>query len=302
MVHFKRANYLKNLEESHFILCAILIHQLMEIKTLNSTPIEMIVDAFNNAFADYSISIQFTPETKKQRLKKARSNLDYSVGVFDDGKLVAFILTGVGQKNGLKTTYNGGTGVIPSHRGQRLVKQMYDFITPIWKRNGFTQTTLEVIVDNDIAIKAYESVGMSKIRRLISYHGPLPKGSLPSSLHFTTSTSFSWDKYKPLHSFDYAWDFCRDGVEAISEEYLSYELHNEHNQLLAFAIIHKKGQIAQAGVQHPNHWPQLMTALNAHFDTLKWVNIDESDKTLIKALQSIDWKILVEQFEMTGMI
>lgn len=275
----------------------------MIIKTLNDYPIKNLTEVFNLAFSDYAIQITHTPESKKHRLLRARVELDQSIGAFDDdGQLIAFMLSGIGQWHGQPNVYNAGTGVIPSHRGQRLVKKMYDYAIPLWKKEGYGQVSLEVLVGNDFAIKAYESVGMTIQNRLISYHGQLPQEPLSSEFHFTQKDTINWKKYAPYHAFYYSWDFCQDGVNAVADIYNAYELSDSNQHILGYAIVNKQGQIAQAGVKESTHWLVLLNALGKHYKQLKWINIDEHQTILIETLKSIGWEKLVEQFEMKMLI
>jgi len=274
----------------------------MTIKTLKKIPLETLTEVFNLAFSDYAIKIEHRPESKKHRLERSRVNLDLSIGAFDNDQLIAFMLTGVGQWKGHQTVYNAGTGVIPGFRGRRLVKSMYDFAIPLWKKVGFTQMSLEVLVDNTFAIKAYESVGMEKTHRLISYHGSLPEKKLDSVFNFVKKDKLDWHQYEGLKTFDYSWDFCQDGVNAVNDIYQTYELRDREHQLQGFAIVNNQNQIAQAGVKTPRNWPRLLTALGQYYDQLKWINIHESQISLMETLENIGWKKIVEQFEMRTQI
>lgn len=270
----------------------------MTIKTLTNLSIKDQVAVFNQAFADYVVKFKHTEESKTHRSKRARVEMDLSIGVFDDDTIVAFIFAAVGEQYGQKTIYNAGTGVIPAYRGKRLVKKMYDFALPIWKNQGITQTSLEVVVGNEYAIKAYESVGLKISHKLITLSGALPQTGIEEDLLLNKKQTPNWSLYESLQPFDYAWDFRKAGVQTQPELNQTYELRSANNQLLAFAIINNNGQIAQAGVQTLAQWPLLMNALGTQFETLKWVNIHESQKKLMTFLKSIGWKVVIEQFEM----
>jgi len=272
----------------------------MTIKTLTNLSIKDQVTVFNQAFSDYVIKFQHTEESKMHRSKRARVNMDLSVGVFDGDTIVAFVFAAIGQQYGQKTIYNAGTGVIPAYRGKRLVKKMYDFAFPIWKKQGISQTSLEVVAGNEYAIKAYESVGLKISHKLITLSGSLPHAGIKKGLILDKKQFPNWPLYGPIQPFNYAWDFCKAGVEAQPEFNQTYELRSKTNQFLAFAIINDHGQIAQAGVKTLADWPLLMNALATQFGTLKWVNIHENQIELIAFLKSIGWKVVVEQFEMIG--
>src|SRR3954465_14308675 len=115
----------------------------MDIRPLSSIPFHEIYIAFTEAFSDYIIPFHPAERALNDKQKACRVNYDMSFGMFDGGRLVAFIIFGIDTLNGKLTAYNAGTGVIPAHRGQRLVKKLYDHALPILKAAGVQQSTLE---------------------------------------------------------------------------------------------------------------------------------------------------------------
>jgi ribosomal protein S18 acetylase RimI-like enzyme len=132
---------------------------MLEIKTLESTTIEQITEAFNVAFTNYFFPIKFSEAQFEEKFATEGGRLDLSVGVFENEKLVAFILHFVDLKNGEKYIYNGGTGVIEAFRGNQLTYKMYDFISPILKVAKVDKMILEVLTQNTAALKIYETQG-----------------------------------------------------------------------------------------------------------------------------------------------
>ncbi|HAA23335.1 MAG TPA: hypothetical protein DCR93_37840 [Cytophagales bacterium] len=119
--------------------------------------------AFLEAFADYSLNILMSREQFAVRFRdKLGLQETYSPGVFYQGRLVAFIFSAVAEYQGSLTAYNGGTGVIPEHRGQKLVDAMYDLMLPKLEADGVERCVLEVLTDNPKALRAYQRVGFEK--------------------------------------------------------------------------------------------------------------------------------------------
>ena len=63
-------------------------------------------------------------------------------------------------------------GVIPSHRGKGIARQLMALITDWAKQQGSTAMMLEVKVDNIEAIGLYESLGYSNLNTRKDYFGP----------------------------------------------------------------------------------------------------------------------------------
>lgn len=270
----------------------------MEFRTLSDTSLAEITAVFNTAFTGYFVPINFTIEGMQERIRRARIDLGFSAGVFAEGKLVAFMLTGVGEEAGRKIAFNAGTGVVPEFRRRRLVQQMYDWAEESWRAAGFTDLSLEVIVENIIAIKAYERVGFHSDRRLGAYKfshssnleptSPLPEVAAPN-----------WPAYESLSAYKPSWDYSRAGIEAVREDYRFYEWR-EGEELEAYAIMHHSGRIAQAGlrVASQERWIAFLRQLQEGQASLTWINIDAKATDLIAALQQNGWESIIEQFEM----
>jgi ribosomal-protein-alanine N-acetyltransferase len=87
---------------------------------------------------------------------EAQSIIGYA-GVFAPGGAEADVLT---------------VGVVPSHRGKGIARQLMVLITDWAREQGSTAMMLEVKVDNAEAIGLYESLGYSKLNTRKDYFGP----------------------------------------------------------------------------------------------------------------------------------
>lgn len=268
----------------------------MEIKTLSGLPLPALTAAFNEAFTGYFVPINMSEEGMADRLARARIDLAQSVGTFSNGHLVAFMLTGIEERAGRKIAYNAGTGVLPEYRRRRLVKQMYSWAENLWREAGFTDLTLEVIVENKYAIKAYQGVGFQIGRRLASFKYQRTTPAQKTGLRQVAEPD--WPKYTQLRAFDPSWDFNRAGVEAVIKDYRFYE--GEDPSGPSFAIVHENGRIAQAGCTtgSAEAWNSLMGQLENQCETLTWVNIDQKAEVVIEVLQKRAWEPIIEQYEM----
>jgi GNAT superfamily N-acetyltransferase len=259
-----------------------------------------LTQAFNEAFTGYYVPINFTEEGMLERIKRARVNLDLSVGMMNQAKLVAFMLTGIGEQGGFLTSYNAGTGVLTSFRGQGMVRQMYDFAIPLWQEAGCERASLEVIVENDRAIKAYEGVGFKIGRHLKAFKKDTDNSSTIKPFPLREVLVPDWERYHTLSAFTSAWDYTREGVEGLLEDYTFYEWGAENEAPVAYAIVHQVGRIAQAGI-HPTaglSWEELLDGLEHAYPQLSWVNIDAQSTILLKAMKTLGWEHIIDQYEM----
>lgn len=134
----------------------------MRFQSLNNISILEIADAFTAAFHDYFISISFNEATLKTKIDLEDIYLNYSVGAFHNNKLVGFILHGFRKLDGENCFYNAGTGVLPEYRGNNLTYKMYNYFFEQINDKDKYKISLEVIFENNNAIKSYEKVGFKK--------------------------------------------------------------------------------------------------------------------------------------------
>lgn len=142
-----------------------MITEQSQLKYLQKENLKEMHEAFLHAFSDYQIPFDLSfAEFNKKFVEKLNMDFSVSPAVLSDDKIVAFIFTSLNYYDGQLTAYNGGTGVIPSHRGTGLVKQMYNYLLPKLQEKKVTQCTLEVLTQNERAIRSYESCGFRKSR------------------------------------------------------------------------------------------------------------------------------------------
>lgn len=141
----------------------------MQFKSLENIPIPIITHAFNASFADYELPLQFSEEALMQKIQFEDIDLTNSVGAFDGEQLVGLIFFGFDGQ----TAWDGGTGVIPTYRGQKLTQRMLEYGFPILKANGINRVLLEVLENNTTAYKIYERAGFRPLRLLHAYKGEI---------------------------------------------------------------------------------------------------------------------------------
>jgi ribosomal protein S18 acetylase RimI-like enzyme len=151
----------------------------MRLIELGATPLAILCDAFDRAFADYAVGFGPSAGFLGELMRRRGVRLDLSVGVEDGGELVAFTLNGLGRWHGEPTGYDAGTGVVPGHRGRRLTALMLARTAEVLAAAGATRYLLEVLRSNERAIRAYAGAGFEPTRelgcwRLDAVAGPPP--------------------------------------------------------------------------------------------------------------------------------
>lgn len=108
----------------------------MEIKPLQNIPVQDIVATLNFAFSDYFVPINFTIEYINERWTASGVDYSLSFGVFDNSKLVGFIIHAINTYGNSIVAYNASTGIIPSHRRKGLLTKLYEKAIPTLQKNG----------------------------------------------------------------------------------------------------------------------------------------------------------------------
>lgn len=193
----------------------------MEFNTLANTSIDELLSVFNHSFSDYIVPFHLTKEVLISKIAAEKLDMNISVGAFEEGRLVSFILQSEKVENGEKTIYNGGTGVVPECRGKGLVRKMYDFIIPVLKERNANTLLLEVIEGNQPAIRAYENLGFNIVRRLLCFNGNIKPGKENDGISVQELKDFEWEKLCSFWDIEPSWQGSVFVLEPMPENYVT---------------------------------------------------------------------------------
>ncbi|QNL48040.1 GNAT family N-acetyltransferase [Olivibacter sp. SDN3] len=277
----------------------------MNISTLEHIEPTAIVSTFNSAFSDYFVPLRLTLEQLETKIKADKIALNYSVGVFDHGELVAFILHGRDFLDGRQTVYNGGTGVIPDKRGMGLVKQMYNFLFPKLKENRVEVLYLEVISKNTQAIKSYERSGFKIVRKLACYRGEIKHLNIAtrSDVEIKELNVYNWELMKSFWDFTPTWQNAAHVLEGMKEENISIGAYI-HSCLVAYVIYNPSSKrIQQIAVdkkyRRKNIGTYLIKRLTEQDERLmSIINVEKTSVPIHLFLSKIGLEHFLDQYEM----
>lgn len=275
----------------------------MQIRNLTPADTENLLLAFNGAFADYLVPLQLTKELLQSKMNAESVLPEWSVGVFDQEKMIAFIIHGVRTINGKKTVYNAGTGVLPEYRGQGLVGKMYKHILPFLKENKVEELVLEVIENNKPAIRAYEKNGFSVKRKFLCFAGESQTEACSNPADIKPLADINWETLQSFWDILPGWQSANQSMELmkptalgafINNELAGYVLFNPANsriyQLAVSPAHRRKGIASQLFAEMRRQLPKGKIAMN---------NIDEAAESLKLFLEKQGLVNFINQFEMT---
>jgi GNAT superfamily N-acetyltransferase len=275
----------------------------MEIKTLEGTATKEIAQVFNEAFKGYFIPLNFTEEQLKSKMIADKTDLSLSVGVFEKGNLVAFILHGFDVINKQKVVYNGGTGVIPENRGAGLTQQMYQFILSQLLDRGIDRLILEVIDKNIPAIKSYENSGFKAKRSLMCYKGKIDMSSINEDVDIKELGTYNWQLMQSFWDIYPTWQNSKSTVNQLQSTNVSLGAY-KNNELVGYVIYNpNNNRIQQIAVNKGNRNKRIASTLIANLSktygtALSIVNVDKQSKETNGFLKNMGLKNNLEQIEM----
>ena len=269
----------------------------MTVKPLNNISFNELMACFFKSFENYFVEMPTELNYYKLRWELAKVNYKLSYGMFDNGKLVGFIINGIDKRNGHIIAFNTGTGVLPEYRGRKIVKSIYDFALKDLRENGITKCSLEVIKKNLIAIKSYQSIGFRKCRTLKCYKGQINiKQDNFIDLVEKDFNQIDWNGL-PNQIF-YSWDNHSNTIKNMDYRY--FQVLNQ-NQPESYCIINSNnGYLAQFELLQKEsvNWKRLFLGIKSISHTIKINNVDHRLTDKIKFLSSIGIENTIDQYEM----
>ncbi|MEM6642678.1 MAG: GNAT family N-acetyltransferase [Bacteroidota bacterium] len=142
----------------------------MKYRSLSTADVKPLYQTFKAAFSDNFVKLQPSEREFIYRIsKKIKVENDISAGAFDGEEMIGFILHSSNVYQGIPTAYNGGTGVLPGFRNQSIAEEIYAHLIPKIQSRFLARILLEVVEQNDYAVKLYEKIGFQFKRRMLCF-------------------------------------------------------------------------------------------------------------------------------------
>lgn len=269
----------------------------MTVKKLSSISFDELLDSFLVAFENYFVEMPSNRDYYKERWKIAKVNLNLSYGMFNKEKLIGFIIHAIDKRNGILSAFNVGTGVIPEYRGQKIVKSIYDYALNDLEQNGILNSCLEVITENKIATRSYQSVGFEICKTYKCFSGII---KVENNDQFKI-LEMSQDKinWKNLPNQEcYSWDNQRETI--IRDQYKFFQVLSDGIPESFFIIKPDNGYLAQFDLMNTENkgWNRLFSAIKQVSNTIKINNVDVQLKNKINYLNKVGLENTVDQYLM----
>jgi ribosomal protein S18 acetylase RimI-like enzyme len=205
------------------------------------------------------------------------------------------------EVDGVPTIYNGGTGVIPAFRNKGITAAMYRYAIPLLKQQGIDTHLLEVIDNNEPAIKVYEGAGFVKQRKLAAFKST---ALITSHLTIPIKPIEVIPSEQVFHSMIPAWQNSITSVERDIEGHHLIGAYQDGVLAGYAAFVPATGRVKQCGVHQAYRSKGIGRALLSYVCKackelpLVVTNIDESYEPAVRFLEALQFKKILGLYEM----
>lgn len=133
--------------------------RVIHVKQLEYCSLDEVLKAWNEGFKGYVADLHMDIDTFLERTVKEKLSPRYSHVAFDDQKPIGILVSGIKERGGIKTSWNGGTGVHPDYRDEGVGHKLVEASLKLYEQENVELATLEAVSDNDPAIHLYEKHG-----------------------------------------------------------------------------------------------------------------------------------------------
>ncbi|MDH6251083.1 ribosomal protein S18 acetylase RimI-like enzyme [Chryseobacterium sp. H1D6B] len=276
----------------------------MEFKNLENIDIQELLSVFNHSFSDYLIHFHLTQEQLKSKINTEKIDKSLSVGAFQSGQMVSFILHAEKIEDGQRIIYNAGTGIIPDYRGQGLVRKMYDHILPVLQDRKADILTLEVLEENQPAVRAYTNLGFSITRKLLCFKGNIQCKEKDSDILIQEMKNPQWEKFRSFWDIQPSWQNSVMVLERMNEDCVILGAYKKE-KLAGYAVYNPlTRKVHQISVDKIHRKKGIGTKL---FGAIKQINegeavsinnVDDTSENTSQFLTAMGLHNWVSQFEM----
>lgn len=282
---------------------------MISYRLLKNDDFEEFHQTLIEAFSDYYVEAQPSLESLRRMHIIEGVNLDCSVGAFENGKMVGFTANAFGDWLGNLTAYDAGTGVIPAYRRRGISREMFDFIMPVLRECGAKQYLLEVITENEPALRLYKNLGFQAHRTLSVLTGEkvaISEHKL-SDVEIKAIENPDWNLLESFLSYYPSWQNSIDSIKrCLPDESVNKIISGVYlkGKLIGYGIVFESsGNVAQVAVaeeyRRRGFGKIILGELQKHTEKpLQFSNIDEKARGFLAFLESNGFKVLTRQHEM----
>ena len=281
----------------------------LELRTLDSVPLERLHECFVRAFSDYSVRMDLPLWRLRAMAQRRGFRPELSVGALADGELVGFVLNAVRDWQGVRTGYDTGTGVVPEWRKRGVTTAAFGEAMRLLRGVGVRQYLLEVIQDNAPAVDLYTRQGFVRTRSFTCLAAskeemrPSRKGTVDISP--ADVRSLDWDRMRSFWEREPSWQNSIDSVMAVPGT-MEAVAARAGGRVVGYGVVERAtGDVPQLAVD-PAHRGRgvggaILAALVARTEARRVavINVDDRDVAGMAFLRRAGLEVMATQYEMS---
>lgn len=285
----------------------------MEIRSLENIDFDTLFEGFSNAFSDYEI--HFDRSEVRSMLIRRGYMPQLSFAAFDEDRIVAFTLNGIGLFNGIPTAYDTGTGTVKEYRGHGIAREIFTYSLPYLKEAGIRQYLLEVLQNNQSAISVYRRMRFETTREFDCYRqsiadirGIIPIGRNTDNCIIEPIDTDIVRQGQSFCDFHPSWQNSMESIERGRAELICIGAYDSR-QLIGHCVFDRKtGDLTQIAVKPEYRRKGIASLLlgeavrQMDTDFVKVINVPSATTSLPAFLKSRNISLINKQFEMIKLI
>lgn len=143
---------------------------MVNYKSCSEVKESFIHQAFLSGFSDYAIPMNIPRDQFFERFFGMEGNtLEDSFVAFDDNEPIGLVLGGIRTYDGFKNLRCGALCVNANYRGKGVSKELFRLFAENGMNKHCERLSLEVLTDNERAIRFYEKQGFKKSHKLVYF-------------------------------------------------------------------------------------------------------------------------------------
>ncbi len=270
-----------------------------------------IYSTFLEAFSDYAIDMSYmTEEITFNRAIKNGIDFSLSVGAFDEERLVGYTLLGVDRWKDTTAAFDITTGIIKPFRGKGIARGMFDHALPGLKNRGVELFVLEVLQENDPAVKAYTRTGFSVKREFDCYHADVKRlagaAGMDEDIDIAIAGKDVLAGFEGSLDWRPSWENSFDSIRRIPDDVVVFVADAGKGPAALLVYYPAINWIMTVAVMREYRRKGTGTALMRRLagtiggktEKVRMVNVDHSDNGMAAFLGSLGFEIFVRQYEM----
>ncbi|MFJ6207177.1 GNAT family N-acetyltransferase [Lysinibacillus sp. NPDC092081] len=277
----------------------------MDIKTVSQCTLEETLKTWNKGFEGYFVQIEMNEEMFLNRLVGEGLSPELSIVAFDHNNPVGIVLNGFRQIDGMKTSWNGGTGISPDYRGKGVSRVLMEETIAIYKRENVEVATLEAIKENKVAIALYEKYGYTITNQLLFLSGEYEARVEEQATIYVETIRPEQLSHLSFYQEDVPWQcswqsnkqgeakvFYNENNEAIG--YMLYRIVWDKDGAIDHIVLYQLELLENGNVEHIPHF---IASITNHKVNLATVNFLASNPAT-SYLMEIGLEVRTEQVQM----